>query len=190
MPEDELKIAGAVIHPGERRTVDVPLPRLYTHGELAMPVQVIRGKKEGPRLLLSAVIHGDELNGIEIIRRVLSTINEDELRGTLVAVPVVNAYGLINQSRYLPDRRDLNRSFPGSTRGSLAARLAHLFLNQVAAPCSHAIDLHTAGVNRINLPQIRADLNDPVTRSCALALRRPRCPPCNDAGWLLPGGRG
>jgi hypothetical protein len=173
MADDELKIAGTLIQPGERRTVDVPLPRLYTHGELAMPVQVIRGPKDGPRLLLSAVVHGDELNGIEIIRRVLASVEVDGLRGTIVAVPVVNVYGLINQSRYLPDRRDLNRSFPGSARGSLAARLAYLFLNQVAGPCTHAIDLHTASANRINLPQVRADLTDPVTRACALAFGAP-----------------
>lgn len=173
MDGDELRIGETPINRGERRTIDVPLPRLYTHGELAMPVQVVRGEKPGPRLLLSAVLHGDELNGIEIIRRVLANIDIAKLKGAVVAAPVVNVYGLINQSRYLPDRRDLNRCFPGSTRGSLAARLAYLFLNQVASPCSHAIDLHTAATNRINLPQIRADLTDPGTRECALAFGAP-----------------
>lgn len=173
MDGDELRIGETPVGRGERRTIDVPLPRLYTHGELAMPVQVVRGKKPGPRLLLSAVLHGDELNGIEIIRRVLANIDITKLRGAIVAAPVVNVYGLITQSRYLPDRRDLNRSFPGSMRGSLAARLAYLFLNQVASPCTHAIDLHTAATNRINLPQIRADLTDRPTRECALAFGAP-----------------
>ncbi len=132
--------------------------KLYTHGELNMPVQVINGKRKGPTLFICAAIHGDELNGVEIIRRLMKVKALQRLKGTLIAVPIVNLHGFINQSRYLPDRRDLNRSFPGSSKGSLASRMAYLFLNEIVGQCSHGIDLHTGAINRTNLPQIRADL--------------------------------
>lgn len=128
-----------------------------------MPVHVVRGKKDGPRLFVSAAIHGDELNGVEIIRRLLKLGILTRLRGTLIAIPMVNVYGVIHNSRYLPDRRDLNRAFPGSVRGSLASRLAELFMREIVAKCSHGIDLHTGAVHRENLPQVRANLDDPET---------------------------
>lgn len=106
-------------------------------------------------MFVSAAIHGDELNGVEIIRRLLRTLNSQSINGTLLCVPVVNVFGFISRSRYLPDRRDLNRSFPGSATGSLAARLAHLFLSEIVKRSQVGIDLHTAAVHRINLPQIR-----------------------------------
>ena len=121
-------VAGEEVAPGSRALIDLPMPKLSSHTSLSMPVHVVHGRREGPTLFVSAAVHGDELNGIEIIRRVLDSKALVKLRGTLIAVPVVNAYGLIHQSRYLPDRRDLNRSFPGSERGSLAARLAHLLM--------------------------------------------------------------
>lgn len=164
---------GAEILAGERRTVDVPLPQLYTHTSIPMPVQVLHGLRDGPRLFLTAALHGDELNGLEIIRRVVARLEPRRIRGTVLAVPVVNVFGLITQSRYLPDRRDLNRSFPGSSNGSLASRLAHTVLREIIRPCTHGIDLHTAGMNRTNLPQIRANLADPETRHCAEAFGAP-----------------
>lgn len=178
MPANEqdkspLIIGGSEILPGQRKTLELPVPSLYTHTQLNMPVQVIRGKKPGPRLFLSGAIHGDEINGVEIIRRVLNQRSLKRLRGTLVAVPVVNIYGFINQSRYLPDRRDLNRSFPGSERGSLAARLANLFLNEIVANCTHGIDLHTAAIHRENFPHVRAVLDDEVTESMARSFGSP-----------------
>ncbi len=106
-----------------------------------------------------------------IIRRLLEVKALRRLSGTLVAVPVVNVYGLIHQSRYLPDRRDLNRSFPGSAEGSLAARVAHLFIDEIVRHCSHGIDLHTGAIHRTNLPQIRANLNDTETERLAIAWR-------------------
>jgi uncharacterized protein len=118
---------------------------------------VLHGHEPGPAMFVTAAIHGDELNGVEIIRRVLRTIQPGNIRGTLLAVPVVNAYGFIGRSRYLPDRRDLNRAFPGSPGGSLASRLANLLLNEVVKRCQLGIDLHTAAVQRVNLPQIRCD---------------------------------
>ena len=130
-------------------------------------MEVIHGRWQGPVLLVCAGIHGDELNGIEIIRRLRTLTSLDRLRGTLVLVPVVNLFGFLNQSRYLPDRRDLNRSFPGSERGSVAARTANLFFQSVVARCTHVSDLHTAAVNRENLPQIRAAIDQPGVEEMA-----------------------
>ena len=161
------QIAGAEVPAGTRAIIDVPMPKLSSHTSLNMPVHVVHGKREGPVLFISAAIHGDELNGIEIIRRVLATKALSRLRGTLVAVPVGNAYGLIHESRYLPDRRDLNRSFPGSNVGSLAARLAHLFIEEIVKRCTHGIDLHTGAIHRTNLPQVRANLDDSETEALA-----------------------
>ena len=123
-----------------------------------MPVHVINGKQKGPVLFVTAAIHGDEINGIEIIRRLLATKALSRLSGTLIAVPVVNVYGFVSQSRYLPDRRDLNRSFPGSEKGSMAARLADTLMSEIVEKCTHGIDLHTAAEGRTNLPQLRVDL--------------------------------
>jgi len=166
-------IAGQTVLPGTRATIDLPLPSLYTHAPVSMPVVVHHGRAPGPRLLVSAAVHGDELNGIEIIRRILQRSSLTRLRGTLVTVPFVNAYGVLSHSRYLPDRRDLNRSFPGSEGGSLAARVAHVFMQEVVSLCSHGIDLHTAARHRSNLPQIRANLEDPETKRLAQAFGVP-----------------
>ena len=168
-----LKINGQTISPGSRLTLDLPLPQLYTHAPLTMPVHVIRGKKPGPRLFVSAAIHGDELNGVEIIRRLLKLPALNRLRGTLIAIPMVNVYGVIHHSRYLPDRRDLNRSFPGSDRGSLAGRLAHLFMTEIVANCTHGIDFHTGAIHRANLAQVRANLDDEETARLAHAFQVP-----------------
>ncbi len=154
-------IGGIDVRPGERRIIDLPVTDLSTHTPMVMPVQVICGRRPGPTLFVCAALHGDEISGVEIIRRVLKLNALRRLHGTLVAVPIVNVFGFISLSRYLPDRRDLNRSFPGSPRGSLASRLAHLFLSEIVAKCTHGIDLHTGAVHRVNYPQIRANLDDP-----------------------------
>jgi len=154
-----ITIGDVTINPGERLYVDLPLPPLYTHTSVAMPVHVINGRQAGPVMFVTAAIHGDEINGIEIIRRLLATKALQRLSGTLIAVPVVNVYGFVSQSRYLPDRRDLNRSFPGSERGSMAARLADTLVSEIIGKCTHGIDLHTAAEGRANLPQIRVDLD-------------------------------
>ena len=121
MSRSSFEIVGTSIAPGKRQSVDIPLPKLYTHLQTSMPVEVIHGKKDGPVLLVSAAIHGDEINGVEIIRRLLKMRILRNLRGTLLAVPVVNIFGFIDTSRYSPDRRDLNRTFPGSPNGSLTS---------------------------------------------------------------------
>jgi predicted deacylase len=138
-----------------------------------MPVHVIRGEMDGPRLFISAAIHGDELNGIEIIRRFLNLPMLSGLNGAVIAVPVVNAYGLIHHSRYLADRCDLNRSFPGSEIGSVPSRIAWCFMEEIVRKCTHGIDLHTGGAHHSNLPQIRADMDNADTRSIALAFGAP-----------------
>ena len=162
-----LTINGTSIQPGQRVTLDIPLPQLYTHTPMTMPAHVIRGKREGPSLFVCAALHGDELNGVEIIRRLLKLRAMRRLNGTLIAIPMVNVYGVIHHSRYLPDRRDLNRSFPGSERGSLASRLADLFMTEIVANCTHGIDLHTGASHRANLPQIRGNLDDEETARLA-----------------------
>lgn len=160
-------ICGESIAPGTRTTIDLPMPQLYTHTPLTMRVQVMRGRRDGPRLFVCAAVHGDELNGVEIIRRMLRLPVLRRIRGTLIAIPIVNVYGVLQQSRYLPDRRDLNRSFPGSGRGSLTAKVADRFMSEIVANCTHGIDLHTAANNRDNLPQVRADLDDAETLAMA-----------------------
>lgn len=145
----------------------------YGQGQINMPVVVAHGRRTGPRLFVSAAVHGDEILGVEIIRRLLKMSVIKSLRGTLVAVPIVNVYGFLTQSRYLPDRRDLNRSFPGSLTGSLAGRLAHVFTQEVLGRCTHGVDLHTAATHRQNLPYMRADMDDPETARLARAFGAP-----------------
>lgn len=152
---DVLEVNGVKIARGKRESIDLPVAQLQTATDLPMPIRVVRGQKPGPVLMLSAAVHGDEINGVEIIRRVLNHRTLRSMRGTLLAVPVVNVFGFINHTRYLPDRRDLNRSFPGSLRGSLAARVADIFLREVASKATHCIDLHTGAQHRSNLPHLR-----------------------------------
>ncbi|NGO89260.1 succinylglutamate desuccinylase [Halomonas sp. 141] len=151
-------LAGHEVLPGQRSQIDVPVARLYTHTPLHIPVEVVHGRKEGPVMLVCGGIHGDEINGVEIVRRVLRSKSINSLRGTLIAVPVVNVFGFLQQTRYLPDRRDLNRCFPGSEKGSLGGRIAALFRDEIVDHATHIIDLHTGAIHRTNLPQIRAQL--------------------------------
>jgi predicted deacylase len=166
-------INGIEVPAGSRETIDLPVAKLYTHTMLAMPLHVVNGKRDGPCLFVSAAIHGDELNGVEIIRRLLKLPILKRIRGTLIAIPIVNVHGFLDRSRYLPDRRDLNRSFPGHQRGSLASRVANLFMEEIVAQSTHGIDLHTGGLHRSNLPQIRANLDDEETSRLAEAFGTP-----------------
>lgn len=162
MPRAPFEIGTHVIPAGTRATVELPISVLSDHTPVSMSVQVIHGRRDGPTVFISAGIHGDEVIGVEIVRRLLYTSNLSKLRGTLIIIPIVNTFGFLNHSRYLPDRRDLNRSFPGSPGGSLASRLAHLFASEVVARCDLGIDLHSAAVHRTNLPQIRVAPGNPV----------------------------
>jgi predicted deacylase len=168
-----ITIGDHTVAPGRIGRFELPFARLPTGGHASLPIAVVNGRYAGPHVWLSAAIHGDELNGVEIVRRVMRSINARNLRGAVVAVPIVNVLGFMGENRYLPDRRDLNRSFPGSKRGSLAARLAHLFVTEIVEHCSVGIDLHTATNHRANLPQVRADLDDPLTLEIATAFAAP-----------------
>ena len=168
-----IKVGASIVRPGERATVRLPVADLYTGTSLAMPVHVVCGRRAGPTLFVSAAIHGDELNGVEVIRRLLRRKALSSIRGTLLAVPIVNVHGFLDQSRYLPDRRDLNRSFPGSRKGSVAARIAHTFMHEIVDKADFGIDLHTGAINRSNLPQVRGNLDDAATLQLAKAFGAP-----------------
>ncbi len=152
---DAFRIGGVNIAPGARATVDVPVSTLSDHTPVHLSVHVIHGRKPGPVLFVSAAIHGDEVIGVEIVRRLLKSKPLKSMAGTLLAVPIVNTFGFLNHSRYLPDRRDLNRCFPGLSEGSMASRLAHIFMTEVVERSDVGIDLHSAAIHRTNLPQIR-----------------------------------
>jgi len=166
-------LGGASVAPGARANVAIPVAPLYNQVMMSVRAHLFHGVRPGPRLWISGAIHGDELCGVVVVRAVARRIDPRRLAGTLVAIPAVNVFGALHQSRYLPDRRDLNRCFPGSRRGSLAARLAHLFMKEIVARCTHGIDLHTAAIHRTNLPQIRANLDDVRTRRMARAFGAP-----------------
>ena len=175
------EISGIDIEAGSRAFVSIPLPELQSQTPMSMQAHVVHGRKDGPSLFVCAAVHGDEINGVEIIRRILSMPALKRLKGTLIAVPIVNVYGFHNHSRYLPDRRDLNRQFPGRQMGSLAGRLANIFMSQIVSQADIGIDLHSAAIHRDNFPQIRADLNDaqlkPLARAFGAAVLLHSAPP-------------
>lgn len=159
MPVKHLKIGHHEVPKGSNIALDIELPKLY-NTPTKLPIRVIRGKKDGPVVFVSAGLHGDELIGIEIIRRFRKLSLLKNLRGTIILVPIVNVYGVLNLSRYFPDRRDLNRCFPGSVKGSLTSRVAKIFYDEVVSKCDFGIDLHTAAIHKSNLPQIRVNIEN------------------------------
>lgn len=169
----DFEFGGVRIAPGTSRTVELEVSVLANNNRLNMPVHVLHGQAPGPVFFMSGAIHGDEILGVEIIRLVLQTLKDVNISGTILAVPIVNSFGFLNHSRYLPDRRDLNRSFPGSDRGSLASLLADLFFVQVVARSQFGIDYHTAALHRRNLPQIRLAPNDKDLMALAEAFAPP-----------------
>ncbi|VVC76323.1 N-alpha-acetyl-L-2,4-diaminobutyric acid deacetylase [Aquicella siphonis] len=173
MKNKTLIIAGNTIKPGERKVILFPAPNINTQIKIDIPVHIFHGKRAGPKLFIVSAIHGDELNSIEIIRRVHEYIHKQELKGTLITVPVVNIHGVIMQTRYLSDRRDLNRSFPGSKKGTLAGRLAHALIQHVMSNCNYGIDLHTGAVGRMNMPQLRVDFSTPGSKDFARSFNAP-----------------
>lgn len=172
MPTPTFFLGGTAIARGANVTINIALPKLY-NTPTQLPVRVIRGRKDGPVVFVSAAIHGDELNGIEIIRRFRKLNILKRLRGTLILVPIVNVYGIMNLSRYLPDRRDLNRSFPGNSKGSLAGRVAKVFFDEIVSKCDLGIDLHTASIHKSNLPQVRTNIENEYTFRLAKAFGAP-----------------
>ncbi len=166
-------IADHSVPAGKKAKFELPIARLMSGTPVALPVLVFHGRNDGPTIWLSAAVHGDELCGVEIIRQVLDGLDPRSMSGTVIAIPVVNVHGFNSGDRYLPDRRDLNRSFPGSARGSLASRIAHLLMTEVVGRCRVGIDLHTGSDHRTNLPQVRADLDDPSTLELAQTFAAP-----------------
>jgi hypothetical protein len=152
-------LLGDSIAPGSSRQLSWAASELFDGLPDDTPVLVVHGAKPGPALCLTAAIHGDELNGIEIVRRVLHALEPDRLAGTVIGVPIVNIQAFRRSSRYLPDRRDLNRYFPGSPDGSAASRIAHSLFHDIILHCDALVDLHTGSFERTNLPQLRADLH-------------------------------
>ena len=149
------EIGNATLAPGTRARVDIPVSTLSNHTPVNLSVEVVHGKRAGPVMFVSAAIHGDEVIGVEVVRRLLRAAPLNSMAGTLLAVPIVNTFGFLNHSRYLPDRRDLNRVFPGLSEGSMASQLAHIFMHEVVMRADVGIDLHSAAIHRSNLPQLR-----------------------------------
>jgi predicted deacylase len=164
-----LSIGGAEVRPGEVRDVFLKISETYAGGDVAVPIRVIRASADGPSLFVTAAIHGDELCGTGIIHELLYGDGLDIIAGTLILIPVVNVFGFESHDRYLPDRRDLNRQFPGSPNGSLASRVAHTLMEQIVRQCEWGIDLHSASQPRTNHPNVRGKLSDPRVRRLAEA---------------------
>ena len=165
-----LPLLGTEIPPGSAQRLAWSATELFEGVPVSTPVLVVNGELAGPTLCLTAAVHGDELNGIEMVRRVLHDIDPAKLSGAVIGVPIVNVQGFRRGSRYLPDRRDLNRYFPGNPKGSAAARIAHSLFTDVIAHCDALVDLHTGSFERANLPQIRADLRNPDVVTLTLGL--------------------
>ncbi len=149
------------VAPGSRERLRWTTGQSFSGSVMETPVVVVHGLRRGPRLCLTAGVHGDELNGVEVVRRLAYKIEPEQLSGTVIAVPIVNLLGFSRGSRYLPDRRDLNRFFPGSASGSSASRIAYGFFSQIVVHCDALVDFHTGSFDRANLPQVRADLTIP-----------------------------
>lgn len=171
--DDDFVIGGVNVKRGSRKRIYLDIAKLYDFTDMSIPLEIVRGVEDGPVMFVTGAVHGDEINGVEIIRRLLTKKALKDIKGTLIAVPIVNVYGFNAKSRYLPDRRDLNRNFPGSEGGSLTAQLAHVVMKEIVSRCTHGIDLHTGATNRANLPQIRACLDDPEAKKMAEAFRVP-----------------
>ena len=162
-------ICGSRIALGETREIYLKVSENFLSGGIQIPVTVIRGRLPGPTLFVIAAIHGDEINGTDIVRRLIFDIDHENLSGTVIAIPVVNIPGFLGQSRYLPYHRDLNRYFPGTRRGHNADRIAYRIFNKIIRKCDFGIDLHTAASGRSNLPHVRGDMSRPEVRNLARA---------------------
>ena len=173
MKQKPLTISGADVQPGERVTLAMPTPEIYTCAPLYMPMHIIHGKKEGPTLLICGTFYGDEVNGIAIVQRLLQMSSLKNLHGTLIAIPVMNVYGLINRTRLLPDGHDLTTSFPGSEMGSFSSRLAHVFSEQVLSHCTHCVNIRTGSPHTYKIPQIYYDKRDSASQSLASVFEAP-----------------
>ena len=162
-----LIILGETILAGESKTIDMEIARLHTTTKLKIPVIIERSLIDGPVVLLSAGIHGDEINGVEIIRQIIIQKINKPKTGTIICIPIVNMFGFVNKSREFPDGRDLNRVFPGSKKGSLASRFAHHIITEIMPIVNYAVDFHAGGASRFNAPQIRLTTGNPDLKKLA-----------------------
>jgi len=153
--ENELNILGETVLPGESKTINFSIAKLYTSTHVEIPVIIERAKTPGPTVLLTAGIHGDEINGVEIVRQVIAKGINKPKNGTVICIPILNIFGFLNANRALPDGRDLNRVFPGSKNGSLASRVAYYFTKKILPHADYCLDFHTGGASRFNASQIR-----------------------------------
>lgn len=156
-----LEIGGVAVNPGETKEINLKVSEFFTATPALVPISAFRGREDGPTIVVTAAVHGDELNGVGIVRKLIYEMNHERLRGTLVCVPILNRFGFLTQSRYLPDRRDLNRFFPGKPDGVMAERICYVLFNEIIKKCDYGIDLHTAAADRTNTPHIRADMDNP-----------------------------
>ena len=168
-----MKITGLNINLGETRQVNLPIAKLTSGTKIDVPVIISRGKNEGPTLLLMAGLHGDEINSVDVVRTIIDQgINKVD-NGTIICIPILNVFGFINFSRKVPDGKDVNRSFPGHSKGSLASQIAYQLTKKILPHCDHIIDFHTGGKSRYNIPQTRAILDNESCKALALAFNAP-----------------
>ncbi len=165
LPASAFQILDTDVAPGERRLLWLNITESYAALPVRAPIHVVRGTANGPTLCLFGGVHGDEVNGIEIVRRIIEDTESGALRGTLIGAPIVNVPAFRLGSRYLPDRRDLNRHFPGDPSGSSASRIANVVFQQIVRRCSHLVDYHTGSLRRSNIPQVRGDGSNKTVRS-------------------------
>lgn len=173
MPEENLEILGQSIAPGESRTVDFSMAKLYTNTKVDIPIIIERAKQPGPTVLLTAGIHGDEINGVEIVRQLIAKKMNKPQRGTTISIPILNIFGFLNAERAFPDGRDLNRSFPGTRKGSLASRVAYHFSQEILPKADYCMDFHTGGSSRFNAAQIRISPGNKDLLSLAKVFQAP-----------------
>jgi uncharacterized protein len=173
MKNEVLQIGNITIQPGERITLALPTPELYSCTPMHVPIHIIHGKKKGPCLLICAALHGDETNGILIITKLFELVKLDSLKGTLIVIPVANIYGLIAQTRNLADGRDLEKCFPGMQQGSFAARFAYQLNHEILQKADYCIDLHTGGPSISKFPQVLTNLNIEDNIELAMAFKAP-----------------
>jgi len=169
----ELVIAGQVIQPGEFKEINIKIARLPSRTQINTPIYVYRSPEAGPVLALTAGMHGDEINGMEIVRRMLDLGHHKVQRGTTVCMPIINVYGFLNYSREVPDGKDVNRSFPGSKTGSLASRVAYHLTHEIIPFIDVGVDFHTGGAMRTNYPQVRCMMKEPRNVELAAAFHAP-----------------
>ncbi|WNM19513.1 succinylglutamate desuccinylase/aspartoacylase family protein [Flavobacterium capsici] len=171
--QKELIILKETILPGESKTINMEIAKLQTMTKLKIPIIVERSKKPGPTVLFSAGLHGDEINGVEIVRQLITQKINKPVIGTIICIPVLNVFGFVNQSRQFPDGRDLNRVFPGSKTGSLASRFAYYILKEVIPHVDYIVDFHAGGASRFNAPQIRIVPNDTELKALSEVFNAP-----------------